>query len=129
MSLSQPDRVDILIVDDDEGNRESLAEILGGACYDCATAADGSQALAFLYARRDEGNLPQLVLLDLAMPASTWAFRAEQAKDPVLDRVPVVIMSGVYQPEAAARNLGAMGHIPKPIDTDRLFAIVRQYCG
>ena len=57
-----PDR--ILIVDDEESIRRSLAGILADEGFETVTARDGDQAVALL---RSEGG-PALVLLDIAMP-------------------------------------------------------------
>jgi CheY-like chemotaxis protein len=129
MSLAPSDIASILIVDDAEGARESLADLLTGAGYSCAEAVDGRGALMFLRRAQETGTVPQLILLDVEMPVSAWAFREEQVQDPALARIPVVVISGVYQLASAAQSLEAVDCVAKPIDTDRLFAIVRQQCG
>ena len=53
-----------LIVEDDPNERELLAGVLGMNGCECATAADGTEALAYL----DSGARPDVVLLDMAMP-------------------------------------------------------------
>ncbi|WP_439624746.1 response regulator [Gemmata sp.] len=53
-----------LIVEDDANERELLAGLLGFNGCECATAADGEDALAYLAA----GNRPDVVIMDMAMP-------------------------------------------------------------
>src|SRR5262245_4339787 len=107
MSLAPSDIASILIVDDDEGTRESLTDLLTGAGYSGAEAVDGRGAMMFLRRAQETGTVPQLILLDLAMPVSASAFREQQVQDPTLAQIPVVVISGVYQPAPAAQNLGA----------------------
>src|SRR5438477_13097840 len=90
---------DVLVVDDDEATRQTLSEMLVAAGYSAATAAGGLQALAYLSEHQQSGTLPQLIILDLVMPFNGWAFRKQQQRDPALAQIPVVILSGVYQPE------------------------------
>ena len=54
----------ILVIEDDEGTRASLVEVLSAEGYFVETASDGREALAMLQ-RQD---LPDVVLLDLGMP-------------------------------------------------------------
>ena len=55
----------ILVVDDDEGIRESLSRELRAAGYDTITAIDGHSGLAAFRV-----NLPDILLTDLAMPGA-----------------------------------------------------------
>ena len=58
----------VLIVDDEDGIRRSLAGILSDEGYQPKSASDGERALAQLRAAAAEAQLPDLVLLDIAMP-------------------------------------------------------------
>ena len=73
---------------------------------------------------------PSLILLDLTMPVMDgWRFRAEQQRlpDGQLAEVPVVVLSALPEAESHAAKLRAVDTIPKPIDFDRMLAIVRRY--
>ncbi len=73
---------------------------------------------------------PSLILLDLSMPVMDgWRFRQEQQRlpDGKLAGVPIVVLSALSDYERHAQTLGAVDVIPKPIDFDRMLAIVRQY--
>ena len=53
----------ILVVEDQEDNRQILRDLLGSAGYDLIEAADGEQALA-AYAKQR----PDLILMDIQLP-------------------------------------------------------------
>lgn len=113
----------ILIVEDDSDLREMMEQLLTLEGYTAATAANGREALEYL--RRAEA--PELILLDLMMPVMDgWEFRREQERDPHLASVPVVVLSALDQHRA--RDIGATAFLKKPLDFDRLLALVRQYC-
>ena len=112
------------MVDDDEEVRRLLAEVLETEGYEVAMAADGQEALAYLRSHA----LPSLILLDLRMPVMDgWQFRAQQGRDPVLSVVPVVVVSGVHDPELLEGAGAAI--VPKPFDLRVLMNAVRRYAG
>jgi len=119
---------EILIVEDDEATVQNLTEFLRQEGYSVASARDGREALVYLRQRPAGHSLPCLILLDLVMPVDGWRFREEQLKDPTLAAVPVVVMSGVYQTQPAARSLNAAAYLPKPIDLHLLLAVIQRFC-
>jgi CheY-like chemotaxis protein len=108
----------ILIVDDDDDIRESLAECLELEGFAVTTAANGAEGLARL---RDDAT-PSLVLLDLMMPVlDGYGFLEQQRKDPRIAQVPVlVITAGSFD----RRRTGNAEIMRKPLDLGRLLAIV-----
>src|SRR2546423_10696788 len=81
----------LLVVDDDPGIRESLAELLHDEGYVVLTAINGQDALARL---RTSGDRPCVILLDLMMPVMSGSeFYTEMRNDPALADIPVVIIS------------------------------------
>jgi len=106
----------ILIIDDDSGSRESLAEVLADEGYGVATAEDGAGGLAYLRT----GHRPRVILLDLMMPGiDGWDFRAEQKRDEALAHIPVIAIS------AAGKLVDAEHSLRKPIKIDALLALLR----
>ena len=105
----------VLIIADDSGSREALAELLAREGYEVATAYDGAGALGYLRTHH-----PQVILLDLMMPGiDGWDFRAEQKRDDTLARIPVIAIS------AAGRLVDADYSLPKPLKVDTLLALLR----
>ena len=107
----------ILIVDDEESIRRSLAGILTDEGFETATARDGDQALSMV--RSDPP--PSLVILDIAMPGRDGIDVLEEMHAVAPD-VPVVMMSGHGTIETAVRatKLGAYDFIEKPLSVDKL---------
>lgn len=58
----------ILVMDDEKGVRESMAEILSTYGFEVETAADGEEALKVFRAAREAGRSFDLVILDLTVP-------------------------------------------------------------
>lgn len=117
-------RSEVLVIDDDPDIRETMRFVLESAGYQVSTAANGVEALAYLR----EDAAPCLILLDLMMPIMNgWQFRAEQASDPRLAAIPVVVITGAGQ-AARAASLGAAGYVEKPMDLDLLISTVKRYC-
>jgi CheY-like chemotaxis protein len=115
----------LLVVDDDPGIRESLADLLHDEGYVVMTAVNGQDALVRL---RASDNLPCVILLDLMMPVmSGTEFYDEMRNDPALADIPVVIISADGN---ARRKVQAMGgeFIPKPVRIETVITAVESHC-
>jgi len=110
----------ILVVDDEEIIRESLAEWLTDAGYAALTAADGKQALALI--RKEDVDI---ILTDLKMPGMDGIELIKQIKqiDPAL---PVVIMTayGTVGSAIEAMKTGAYDYLEKPFCPERVEVII-----
>jgi CheY-like chemotaxis protein len=108
----------VLVVDDDRAIRESLGDVLSAEGYRVLFAENGAQALEVLRASR-----PTVVLLDLMMPVmSGWEVLDEMQSTDDLSRIPVVVVSAMCAPGAAA-------FIEKPVDLRRLLRVVGEISG
>lgn len=115
----------VLLVEDELDIREDLAYLIENHGHRVETAANGREALQKLHALEP----PCMIVLDLMMPLMDgWTFRAELLKDPALATVPVVLISGVTNLQKEAASLDAVGFVPKPIDLDKLYALIDQHC-
>jgi CheY-like chemotaxis protein len=115
----------ILIVEDDADIRESLAAVLEAEGYRVVEAENGRVALEALRG----GTRCCLIILDLFMPEMNgWTFRAEQAKDPRLADIPVVVISADSVAARRAAAMGVVAAMTKPIEFGRLLDIVGQHC-
>ena len=103
----------ILIVDDEEINREILGNILSDT-YDVFFAENGEQALSALRAKDADFSL---ILLDLLMPVTDgFSVLDELKKDEALRHIPVIVMTSEKSAEVKSIKMGAYDFITKPYD-------------
>ena len=113
----------ILVVDDDDDIRESLATLLEDEGHKVISACNGQEALAIL----QRSGLPCVILLDLMMPVMDGAeFRKHQLADAKLAEIPVVLITAAGQ--ARARAVPSNRVLPKPLKAEDLFAAVDTFC-
>ncbi len=113
----------ILIVDDNEANRDMLARQLEKQQHQVATAADGMAALEQLRSDRFD-----IVLLDLMMPGINGFEVLDTVKrDPALSRAAVILVSALDEMEAVAKCIeaGAEDYLFKPVNPTLLRARVQ----
>jgi CheY-like chemotaxis protein len=109
--------ITVLVVDDDDDLRATLAEALVLYGYRVVTASNGKEALA----RLEAGPRADVILLDLMMPVMDgWAFREAQVKVAGAQEIPVVVLSALTGAEKAAADLEARACLMKPVGLDRL---------
>ena len=95
MSASSADRSatvrgTVLVVDDEEPNRDLLHDLLGTQGYQAIEAADGEQALQLA----EEKN-PDAILLDMILPGEEHLVLLTSLKcEPELRDIPIVAMTG-----------------------------------
>ncbi len=111
----------ILVVDDEIGIRELLAEILYDEGYQVHLAESAEQARAY----RNQHE-PDLVLLDIWMPDTDGVELLKEWAEQDLLTMPVVMMSGHGTIETAveATRIGAVDFLEKPIGLQKLLAAV-----
>lgn len=110
----------VLVVDDDEANRDLLAQRLERQGYDVVTAENGRQALDLLAASAFD-----LVLLDIVMPEMDGFGVLRRLKgDDRLRHIPVIMISGVGDLDSVAHciEMGAEDYLPKPFQPTLLQA-------
>ena len=113
----------VLIVDDDEGIRESLCELLADEGYGAIGVANGQEALKYLRAQ----PTPCLILLDLMMPVMNgWELHGHLKADPRLAALPVIVITAAD--DAHTRTIAADEILPKPIPLERILDVVGRYC-
>jgi CheY-like chemotaxis protein len=114
----------VLLVDDDRSVRESLSDLLAVEGYSVLEAENGSTALALL---KSAPHYPFVILLDLVMPVMDGdRFLELRAEDPMLSRIPVVVISG----NVPSRELdGTDTYLRKPLDVDRLLETIAAASG
>jgi CheY-like chemotaxis protein len=101
----------ILVVDDDEMNRELMVTVLNRTGYRTIEAINGNQALTMAASQS-----PVLILLDIRMPdISGYEVCSRLKADPITQAIKVIILSA-YENDTErqnAMNAGADDFIPK----------------
>ena len=113
----------ILIVDDNETNRDILVTRLGTHGYDLRQAADGEEALAAA-----KELLPDLILLDVMMPKLDGFEVCKRLKgDASLPYMPIILCTAKADSKDVVTGLeaGADEYLTKPIDQMALVARVK----
>jgi two-component system cell cycle response regulator DivK len=115
----------ILVVEDQEDNRQILRDLLGNAGYDLVEAENGEQALAALDKRR-----PDLILMDIQLPImdgyeATRRIRA----NPEMMTIPIIAVTSyaLAGDEAKALAVGCNAYVTKPYSPRALLVKVREY--
>ena len=112
----------VLVVDDNEMNRDMLVRRLNPLGYHVEIACDGRQALDMFNERNFD-----LVLLDIMMPVMDGFEVLNQLKaSPKFKSIPVIMITALDDSATAARciNLGADDYLTKPFDPTLLKARV-----
>jgi signal transduction histidine kinase/DNA-binding response OmpR family regulator len=116
-------RATVLVVDDDPTVRSLLAKTLEKEGYRIVSARTGVEALALARAHR-----PQAITLDVLMPQMDgWRALKELKADAELHDIPVIMVT-VLNERGMAIPLGAADFVTKPVDRQRLTAILRKHC-
>lgn len=114
----------ILVVDDDHDTRAVLGELLTSDGFVVHVARDGRHALQVLA----HIERPDLILLDYLMPVMSGSnFLARKRRNPRLRTIPVVLLSAWTRAWSGTRR-DAVEVLSKPVDPQRLLALVRRIC-
>lgn len=108
----------ILLVEDNEMNRDMLSRRLARRGHEILIAIDGGEGVA-----RAAADLPDLVLMDMSLPVlDGWEATRRIKADPATSKIPVIAltahaMAGDREQALAA---GCDDYDTKPIELDRL---------
>ena len=126
ISLAEPRRPLVLVVDDDDSIREALCDLLDDAGFATVGARHGLEALKVLAA---SAEAPSFILLDLMMPVMDgWAFCDSRRKSRALRDIPVIAISAVDLSESN-RPADIDAFLAKPIDVDRFAGLAVRMAG
>jgi CheY-like chemotaxis protein len=115
----------VMLIDDDEDERDALAELLAAEDYRVLQAPNGAEGLKVL----EESPEPcHIILLDLMMPVMNgWDFRRVQKGKAELAHIPVVLMSAGAQIAFAVDDLDAAGYVSKPVEMPDLLDKIERH--
>jgi CheY-like chemotaxis protein len=111
---------EVLVIDDDPMVRDLMTWGLEKKGFRVLTADTAADGLRLARERR-----PALITAEVQMDGG-WEALEEMTRDPALKRVPVVVVSIEEQRERAL-DLGAVDYLVKPIDRDRLLALLERH--
>src|SRR3569833_1394959 len=113
----------ILVVDDEMGNRDWISKIMGDEGNVVAPAENAQQARECR-----AGGAPDLVLLDIWMPDTDGVTLLKEWQRDGLLTMPVIMMSGHATIDTAveATRIGALNFLEKPIALQKLLKAVQQ---
>ncbi len=117
----------ILVVEDQEDNRQILRDLLGSAGYEMIEAGDGEAAVAA--AKRER---PDLILMDIQLPLVDGYDATRRIKaDPALQSIVIIAVTSyaLSGEEQKARAAGCDDFVPKPYSPRQLLAKIRQHLG
>ncbi|HRJ50870.1 MAG TPA: response regulator [Phycisphaerales bacterium] len=112
----------VLVVDDKEMMRDSVAATLRRAGMEVRTACDGNAAIEAITARK-----PDAVITDQKMPGLSGIELLEQIRR-IDEDLPVVVMTAFGSIETAVRamRLGAFDYLTKPFEGDELIITAKR---
>ena len=117
----------ILLVEDNEANRDMLSRRLERAGYRVVLAVDGPRGIA---AARTVA--PDLVLMDMSLPEiDGWEASRQLKQDPATSRIPIIALTAhaMHSDRDKALQAGCDDYDTKPVEFTRLLAKVQALLG
>ncbi|MCY7331799.1 MAG: response regulator [Pseudanabaena sp. CAN_BIN31] len=114
----------VLIVDDNEINRDMLARRLHRKDFSLSMATNGREALLMV-----QSNRYDLILLDIMMPEiDGYAVLTHLKKDSRLRDIPVIMISAIEEMDSVMKcmEIGADDYLTKPFDPETLNAAINR---
>ena len=108
----------ILLVEDNEANRDMLSRRLSRQGFEVTIAVDGGEGVEF--ARRD---LPDLILMDMSLPVlNGWEATRSLKADPATGSIPVIALTAhaMAGDREQAMEAGCDDYDTKPVELPRL---------
>ena len=115
----------ILVVEDQEDNRQIMRDLLTANDYEMTEAENGEEALAAVAKDR-----PDLILMDIQLPVMDGCETTRRIKaDPSLSSIPIIAVTSyaLSGDEEKARAAGCNDFVPKPFSPRHLLAKIRRY--
>jgi two-component system, cell cycle response regulator DivK len=115
----------ILVVEDQEDNRQILRDLLTSAHFEVIEAEDGETGLAAAAAHR-----PDLILMDIQLPVIDGYEATRRLKaDATLSSIPVIAVTSyaLGGDDDKARAAGCDAYFAKPYSPRQLLAKIREY--
>jgi two-component system, cell cycle response regulator DivK len=115
----------ILVVEDEEDNRQIIRDMLAATDYELTEAGNGEEALVAIAKQR-----PDLILMDIQLPILDGYEATRRIKaDPALQSIPIIAVTSyaLSRDDQKAREAGCDDFVPKPYSPRELLTKIRQY--
>ncbi|MBS0533299.1 MAG: response regulator [Proteobacteria bacterium] len=117
----------VLLVEDNEMNRDMLSRRLARNGYEVVMAVDGQQAVTMAASEH-----PDIILMDMSLPViDGWEATRRVKADPATQKIPVIALTAhaMAEDESKARNAGCDDFDTKPVDIQRLIGKMKALTG
>jgi two-component system cell cycle response regulator DivK len=115
----------ILVVEDQEDNRQILRDLLASADYEMCEAENGQEALTAVVEHK-----PDLILMDIQLPLMDGYEATRRIKAmPEFKNIPIIVVTSyaLSGDEGKARAAGCDAYVTKPYSPRALLAKIREY--
>ena len=115
--------IKILLVEDNEMNRDMLSRRLERKGYAVAIAVDGQQGVDMALA-----DLPALILMDMSLPViDGWTATRQLKADERTKHIPIIALTAhaMQGDEQKAKEAGCDDYDVKPIELERLLGKIQ----
>ena len=115
----------VLLVEDNDINRDMLTRRLTRAGLAVVTAADGVSALKMMHEYQ-----PGVVLMDMTLPIlDGWEATQKAKEDPAIEKIPIIALTAhaMAADKERAMNAGCSEYETKPINFPALLAKIYQF--
>ena len=115
----------ILVVEDQEDNRQILRDLLGASGFTMREAGDGEAALAEVAKQR-----PDLILMDIQLPILDGYETTRRLKsNPDTKGIPIIVVTSyaLSGDESKARAAGCDAYVTKPYSPRALLAKIKEF--
>ena len=117
----------VLLVEDNEMNRDMLSRRLARNGYEVVMAVDGQQAVTMA-----GSESPDIILMDMSLPVvDGWEATRRVKADPATQAIPVIALTAhaMAEDEKKARDAGCDDFDTKPVDIQRLIGKMQALVG
>ncbi len=115
----------ILVVEDQEDNRQILRDLLGSVGYEMTEAWDGEAGVAAAKEHR-----PDLILMDIQLPLMDGYEATRRIKaDPELKKIPIIVVTSyaLSGDDSKAHDAGCDAYVTKPYSPRQLLAKIKEF--
>jgi len=116
----------ILLVEDDEMNRDMLSRRLIRKGYEVCIAVNGAESLT-----KVETENPDIVLMDMSLPIlNGWEATQKIKSNPKTKHIPIIALTAhaMAEDREKALEMGCDDYQSKPVDLKKLIERINKYC-